>query len=191
MPRVQLQDFKMHHVEQGAGDEVILFVHGFAASHRWGSPALERLPRSDHAYAIDLRACGDSEQVETGHTFAQYADDIHQTSAFAKALTPDYAEEVIADAAKWGAPVYMSTLREMWEFNVAGRLGEIKVPALVTWGDRDTAVPFVGIPEIYTGIAGCALEVWHGVGHTPPVEIPDRFVALLTQFIGEASAPRA
>ena len=47
-------------------------------------------------------------------------------------------------------------------------------------------VPFAGVAEVFSTIPGCALEVWHGVGHSGPIAIPERFTALLTQFIQEA-----
>src|SRR5579885_3428767 len=78
MPHAQLTDFRMHYLEQGAGTETIVFVHGFISTHRWWLPTLERLSPRFHAYALDLRACGDSEQIETGHTLAQYANDLHE-----------------------------------------------------------------------------------------------------------------
>ena len=78
MPQAQLQDFKMHYVEHGSGSEPIVFVHGFISTQVWWQPTLERLPDNFHAYAVDLRACGDSEQVETGLTLAQMAEDLHQ-----------------------------------------------------------------------------------------------------------------
>src|SRR5437764_15350600 len=78
MAQVQLNDFKMNYVEQGTGSESIVFVHGFISTQLWWQPTLERLPGSFRAYAIDLRACGESEQIETGHTLVQYAEDLHQ-----------------------------------------------------------------------------------------------------------------
>lgn len=258
MAQVQLKDFKMHYIEQGVGDEVLVFVHGYLSTHRWWQPTLERLPEDYHAYAIDLRGVGGSDPVETGHTLAQYAEDIeafaaalglekftlvghsmggqiatqyalqHQdrlkklvladpvaasgnqlpsevldwcraeygkpdtvrlilTGAFAALPDPEYFEQLVADGNAWGRTVYMETLDEMVRFNVADRLGEIQVPTLVTWGDKDTAVPFPGIVEYFTGIPHCGLEVWHGVGHSGPIEVPDRFVELLTRFVQEPS----
>lgn len=258
MAHVQLKDFKMHHIEQGAGDEVLIFVHGYLSTHRWWQPALERLSDSYHAYAIDLRGVGQSDQVETGHTLAQYAEDIeafaaalglerftlvghsmggqiatryaleHQerlkklvlvdpvaasgnqlppevldwcraeygkpetvrlilTGAFATLPASDYFEQLVADGNAWGRTIYMETLDEMVRFNVADRLGQIQVHTLVAWGDQDTAVPFPGIVEYFSNIPNCGLEVWHGVGHSGPIEVPDRFVDLLTRFIQEPS----
>lgn len=246
----------MHYIEQGAGDEVLVFVHGYLSTSRWWLPTLERLPEGYRAYAVDLRGVGGSDPVETGHTLAQYADDIeafaaalglekftlvghsmggqiatlyalqHQnrlkklvlvdpvaasgnqlppevldwcraeygkpetvrlilSGAFATLPDPKYFEQLVADGNGWGRTIYMETLDEMVRFNVADRLGEIRVPTLVTWGDKDTAVPFPGIVEYFTGIPNCGLEVWHGVGHSGPIEVPNRFVGLLARFIQE------
>ena len=259
MKQAQLQDFKMHYVEQGQGDEVIVFVHGFISTHRWWLPTLEKLSDKYHAYAIDIRASGESESIESGHTHPQYADDLHQfieaqqipkftlvghsmggqiamqyalqhqdrlkalmlvdpvspsgnrltpeatdwvntqqgnpegirlivLGAFATPPTGEYLEQLVVDGTRWHQALYLGGMNEMAGFNVADRLAEITVPAIVTWGDKDTAVPFTSIVEYFTGIPGCGLEVWHGVGHSGPIEIPEQFVNLLTRFIDEANA---
>jgi non-heme chloroperoxidase len=261
MPHLQLNDFKMHYLERGNGPEPIVFVHGWVSSHRWWLPTLDRLPAGVRAYAIDLRGAGESQAVDTGHTFAQYADDLHQAvealdlerftlvghsmggqialqyaldhqdrlkalmlvdpvaasgnqidpgivewcktvqgqaegqriivqGAVPTPIAPELMEQLVTDAAAWGPALYNETLGEMARFNVAGRLGEISVPTLVTWADKDTSVPFSSIVETYTGIPGCGLEVWHGIGHSGPVEAPDRFVELLRRFLAEAAQPK-
>jgi branched-chain amino acid transport system permease protein len=248
----------MHYVERGAGDEAIVFVHGFVSSHRWWLPALEHLPATVHAYAIDLRAAGDSEAVETGHTLAQYAADIEEFAvamglerftlvghsmgggvamqyalshperlkalvlvsplapfgmridqpttdwinsvqgqeegqrmivlgAFATPPSGEYLEQLVADAVAWDKPIYLGTMDDMARFNVSDQLPALEVPTLVTWGDKDTVIPFAGIVDAFTKIPDCNLEIWHGVGHSGPIENPARFVNLLTQFMDEAA----
>lgn len=84
MPQVRLPDFTMHYVEVGTGSLPIVFVHGFISTRNWWQPTLERLASDRyHAYAIDLRAAGESEQTAEGHTLAQYAQDLQ---AFADAM---------------------------------------------------------------------------------------------------------
>ncbi|UCC54154.1 MAG: alpha/beta hydrolase [Anaerolineaceae bacterium] len=257
MSQVQLPDFKMHYMEQGGGDEAVVFVHGFVSSHRWWQPALAHLPASYHAYAIDLRASGGSEAVETGHTLAQYAEDIEAFAAvmglekftlvghsmgggvamqyalshperikalvlvdplspfgmrldqaatdwtnsvqgqeegqrlivlgaFATPPTGDYLEQLVDDAVAWDKPIYLGCMDDMAKFNVSEQLSSINVPTLLTWGDKDVVIPFAGIVDAFTKIPNCSLEIWHGVGHSGPIEIPERFVGLLTGFIEEA-----
>lgn len=262
MPQVQLNDFQMHYLEQGSGSEVFVFVHGFISSTRWWLPTLKELPQHIHAYTVDLRACGESEQIDTGHTLAQYAEDLHQfvermglqrftlvghsmgggvsmqyalhhqdrlkalvlvdplapfgthldanitawinaqqgnaeglrplvVGAFATPPTGAYLEQLIDDAARWNQAIYLGTMDDMARFNISARLAEIKVPTLATWGDKDTVVPFAGVADVFNSVPGCALEVWHGVGHSGPIEIPARFAELLTRFVDEVnSAPQ-
>lgn len=256
MAQVQLKDFKMSYVEQGSGIEPIVFIHGFISTRVWWQPALERLPESFRAYAVDLRACGESEYCETGHTLTQYAQDLHEfveqiglqqftlvghsmgggvamqyalnhpdrlkalvlvdplaaygtriaseitawinaqqgnsegirqivLGAFASPPTGAYLEKLVEDGVRWDKPIYLGTMDDMARFAISDRLPEINVPTLVTWGDKDTVIPFAAIVDIFTRIPGCGLEVWHGVGHSGPIEIPERFVELLARFIGE------
>ena len=97
-----------------------------------------------------------------------------------------YLEQLVRDGASWGRPVYLGMMDEMARFDVAARLGEVAVPTLVTWGDRDTVIPFDGVATAFAGIPGCGLEIWHGAAHdTPLLETPDRFVALLERFLSE------
>lgn len=111
--------------------------------------------------------------------------------AFATPPTGDYLEHLIDGGVAWGRAIYVGTMDDMARFDVTDRLGAIAAPTLVTWGDKDTVIPFEAIAKTFTSIPSCALEVWHGVGHSGPIEIPDRFVALLTRFMGEAAAVRA
>lgn len=260
MPTIQLKEFKAHYVEQGSGPETLVFVHGFISTQRWWQPTLAWLDTEKyHAYALDLRACGESEQIATGHTLAQYADDLQ---AFVEALnlnqftlvghsmgggiamqyalkyqdrlkalvlvdplapggttlTPEvtewtnaqqgqpegirmlvagafatlpeetYFNQLVTDGLKWGKPIYLGTMLDMGRFNITDQLVEIKVPTLLTWGDKDIVIPFKGIVDVFTHIAGCSLEVWHGVGHSGPIEIPERFSGLLQRFVQEVTS---
>jgi pimeloyl-ACP methyl ester carboxylesterase len=91
----------------------------------------------------------------------------------------------VEDGVRWSKPIYLGTMEEMARFNISERLAEITVPTLVTWGDKDTVIPFAAIADIFTNMPHCSLEVWHGVGHSGPIEIPERFMGLVANFIGE------
>ena len=57
-------------------------------------------------------------------------------------------------------------------------------------GDRDTTVGVDNILADYLALpeASRSLHIFHGIGHSPNVEIPDRLAALPTRFVGEVSA---
>jgi pimeloyl-ACP methyl ester carboxylesterase len=63
---------------------------------------------------------------------------------------------------------------------VDARLGEIKVPATVIWGEHDGVVPRSYVEAVRDGIAGARLEVIEGAAHIPHAQQPARFVSCLT-----------
>jgi pimeloyl-ACP methyl ester carboxylesterase len=66
------------------------------------------------------------------------------------------------------------------------------LPALIVWGDRDDIIPVAHAAVAHEAIPGSRLEILHGVGHFPHVEAPDRFVAVLTDFLASTAAgPRS
>jgi pimeloyl-ACP methyl ester carboxylesterase len=57
------------------------------------------------------------------------------------------------------------------------------LPVLIVWGRLDPIIP-VGHAEVaHRGIPGSRLEVFEGVRHFPQLEEPDRFVAVLDDFL--------
>jgi pimeloyl-ACP methyl ester carboxylesterase len=81
MPLINIKGLKINYMEQGTGDEAIVFVHGFFPSaHGSWKETLQLLPLKFHAYAPDLRGYGQSERVKEGYTIAQFAEDIYNFS---------------------------------------------------------------------------------------------------------------
>lgn len=66
------------------------------------------------------------------------------------------------------------------------RLGEVRAPTLVVVGDADPAR--ARAEEVAAGIPGARLAVVAGAGHAPHLERPDRFHALVLDFLTEAAA---
>jgi pimeloyl-ACP methyl ester carboxylesterase len=65
---------------------------------------------------------------------------------------------------------------------VADRLAGLGKPVLVVWGDRDVLTPTTSNVERYAA-AGLDPRVIAGSGHSPLVEAPAAFVAVITDFI--------
>ena len=57
------------------------------------------------------------------------------------------------------------------------------MPTLVVWGAQDKIIPVTHAFDAHAAIPDSRLEVLEGVGHFPHVEDPDRFVAVLTDFV--------
>jgi len=70
-------------------------------------------------------------------------------------------------------------------FRLDGRLGEIHVPTLVTWGRQDQLVP-VEIGERYAnGIAGAKLVTFDKCGHVPAAEHTAEWLSAVGQFLAK------
>ena len=65
------------------------------------------------------------------------------------------------------------------------RLGEIAVPTLLIWGEKDGITGRAHHDEIAEAVPGARLEVIAGAGHLPTVEAPEVVVPLLENFIDE------
>ena len=87
-------------------------------------------------------------------------------------------------AADTGADTFLAQQRAiMARIDSRPRLGEIAVPTLLIWGERDGITSRAHHDEIAEAIPGARLEVVSGAGHLPTVEAPERVVSLLTSFI--------
>ncbi len=77
--------------------------------------------------------------------------------------------------------IYASRAIGKWK-PVTSRLSEIKVPALIYWGDED--LPFTEATKtLKEGIADSGLVTAKGVGHSPHEEAPDVFNEALLKFL--------
>lgn len=87
-------------------------------------------------------------------------------------------------AADTGADTFLAQQRAiMTRIDSRPRLGEIAVPTLLIWGEKDGITSREHHDEILEAIPGARLEVVPGAGHLPTVEAPEVVVPLLTDFI--------
>lgn len=63
------------------------------------------------------------------------------------------------------------------------------VPMLVVWGSRDPIVPAAHAQALRSLVPTARVEVFEGAGHWPHLDDPDRFSAVLREFL--ASTPAA
>ena len=82
MPSVTANNVKINYIEQGAGDDVVVFVHGYSGALGNWTGVLERLPNEYHAYALDLRGHGQSDRADS----YQLADMVEDIYAFIQGL---------------------------------------------------------------------------------------------------------
>jgi pimeloyl-ACP methyl ester carboxylesterase len=73
MPFIQAQEVKLHYIEHGAGNNIVIFIHGYLGCGEWMNLILPQLPEDIHMYAIDWRGCGDSEKPAVAGDFENYS----------------------------------------------------------------------------------------------------------------------
>jgi non-heme chloroperoxidase len=77
MPMVKAGDVRINCVEQGAGGNVVLAVHGNLGCADWLALAMPLLPSSIRVIAAEWRGCGDSDKPEPSPDYANYSMDTH------------------------------------------------------------------------------------------------------------------
>lgn len=64
----------------------------------------------------------------------------------------------------------------------------VDVPALVVWGSNDPIIPVEHAHLLHQALPNSRLEIFDGAGHFPFRRDPDRFLAVLTEFL-ESTEP--
>ena len=63
------------------------------------------------------------------------------------------------------------------------RLPSLKIPTLVVWGERDRVLPCSQAKRAVARLQEGSLALIPDCGHMPHVECPDRFLAVLDEFL--------
>jgi pimeloyl-ACP methyl ester carboxylesterase len=104
-------------------------------------------------------------------------------------VTQDFIDEVKSIILRNPVERAIGGRRSMGALRLRDRLGEISVPTMVVGGDRDTTVGVDNIVAEYLALpeSNRHLHMFHGIGHSPNVEVPGRLAGLLTRFAEEVS----
>jgi pimeloyl-ACP methyl ester carboxylesterase len=58
-----------------------------------------------------------------------------------------------------------------------------ELPMLIVWGEKDPLIPASHAHRAHEVVAGSRLEIFAGAGHYPYIEDPERFAAVLIDFV--------
>jgi len=95
---VEVGDIKMHYLETGTGDRVLVFIPGWTmTAETWKEQILYFSSRGFRVIAIDPRSQGLTTRTDAGNTYQQQAADLH---AFLQALKIEHSYLVA-----WGSGV--------------------------------------------------------------------------------------
>jgi pimeloyl-ACP methyl ester carboxylesterase len=108
---------------------------------------------------------------------------------YPKRLSGPLTWELVQGTGKRG---FYPALEALMSYSFRKRLGEIEVPVLVVWGRNDLLVP-VSDAQKFAELIGpnARVVVFEDTGHTPMVERPSRFNALLAEFAAGDPTPES
>lgn len=117
-------------------------------------------------------------------------DDAPATSGEPNARN-EFTRALAADMAAAPERRLRGSLRSLLTIRCGERVGRLTMPVLFACGDADALFPISALLATWAKFpTGTGLMVWHGVGHSPNVEIPEQVAAALRRFI-EHSVPNA
>ncbi len=90
-----------------------------------------------------------------------------------------------------GKPGFRDALRACLEYDFRERLGEIRSPTLIVWGEDDMVLPVQDAREFERLIPGSRSVVMKDTGHVPMVERPTAFNDVLAEFLAEGAPVEA
>ena len=96
----------------------------------------------------------------------------------------EYFEALVDDAWKMNREAFTENARALDHYDVTAALGEVTAPVLVLHGERDTLITEATARRTAAAFRTARFELWD-VGHSPHLEAPERFNALLRDFLAE------
>jgi pimeloyl-ACP methyl ester carboxylesterase len=86
--------------------------------------------------------------------------------------------------------VWRETFTSLLNYDDAGELEHLDVPALIAWGDRDAIVDRAATERLVGAIRRSSLVVYEEVGHTPHWQVPERFAQDVAAFVAQCGRHR-
>jgi pimeloyl-ACP methyl ester carboxylesterase len=100
----------------------------------------------------------------------------------ADSLDATLADELVAEVLKVPARVWREMFASLMSYDDTPDIHRITPPTLLIWGDADELIGREMQDELLRSLPDASLIVYHGVGHTPRWENPDRFSSDVVTF---------
>ncbi|HEV3469869.1 MAG TPA: alpha/beta hydrolase [Pyrinomonadaceae bacterium] len=118
-----------------------------------------------------------------GAVSAEFAREF-QAGTVHRPVPEEFMDGVVAESLKVPARVWRATMDGLLADDHAPRLGRIRTPALLLWGDRDALLGRAEQDALAATLGGPELVVYPETGHSPHWEQPERFARDLEAFLG-------
>ena len=103
-------------------------------------------------------------------------------------IKPDLAFQMMHGA---GSPGFIPALDALTDYDFRDRLGDVKCPTLLVWGNEDNLVPVADADEFERLIPNARKVILEDTGHVPMIERPQTFNDCLMEFLAEDASPAA
>ena len=132
--------------------------------------------------------------LELNEAVAQLTDPVDrefvrefQESCVARPVPADFMEAIIDGSSQVPARVWKAYLEDLLAAETPTGSGTIAAPTLLQWGDQDAFVPRSDQDALLAAIPRARLSIYHGTGHTPHWEEPERAAAEIAAFAAGAA----
>jgi pimeloyl-ACP methyl ester carboxylesterase len=115
---------------------------------------------------------------------AQFARDFQESTVY-RSLPEGFMDRAVAESLKLPARVWRAVLGGLLAGDCRDRLGEIRTPALILWGERDSFFSRAEQDALAAGLPNARLKVYPGTGHALHWEQPAQFARDLGQFLAQ------
>ena len=160
---------------------VLVSAAGLTIEHQRREPVLKALYATESvAQFVIARLVGRSEEMvgrPRGRRLAMW---------FVSPLAEQLAPELIIEQSRGaGKPGFLPALDALTDYPIRDRLGDVRAPTLIVWGEKDLLVPVRDAYEFDELIPDSELVVYPGVGHVAMLEVPERFNADVRRFLSD------
>jgi pimeloyl-ACP methyl ester carboxylesterase len=141
---------------------------------------------------LNGRTLAENWEADIRAQFARGAGQQVNFDAIAARLPADFLRALEADVARNPVERAVGGRRSMSQLRLREHLSSLSMPVLVIGGDQDTTVGVDNILADYLALAPERrfLHIYHGVGHSPNVEIAQELAVLLSAFADRVAALR-
>lgn len=110
-----------------------------------------------------------------------------QVGASSETVPVEFMNQVVRESLKPPARVWQSAFSGVLAEDYKARLGKIKVPTLIVWGEKENLFLRDQQDLLKAGISNASLKVYSETGHSPNWEKPERLAKDLNEFINNSN----
>lgn len=110
------------------------------------------------------------------------------TATFKKTMpglknNPAALNTIVNDAIKMDIKAFSGFLETLKLWSGIAHMERFSFPVLIIYGELDSVVPLQPLKDMQSALKNCYLHIFRQIGHSPQLESPQKFNALLSKFL--------